>query len=227
MARDTLAYPGHVRFLRRNSADDTATAEKEAVDVESPAEQSKAFSAGKGRPTPKRRDAEARRRGPVPPPPRTQREAFRRGRATKLTKEQRRQETSVRRERMMAGDDKYLLPKDRGPAKAYARDVIDSRRNLMGLFMPMAIIVLLSYFAQVAVPNLPVQQYVMLACVVFLLAMIIEAIMLGRVVARKVRAKFPEENAGTLSMTWYTFTRASQVRKLRVPRQRVNPGAAV
>jgi len=210
-----------VRFLRRDSTDDTATPDKEATDAE---QRPRSPSSGKGRPTPKRRDSEARRRGPVPPPPRTQREAYRRSRGSK---EQRRKETRERHERMMAGDDKYLLPKDRGPGKAYARDIIDSRRNLMGLFMPMAIVVLLSYFANVANPALPIQQYMMLACLAFLLAMIIEAVLLGRIVTRKVRARYPDERAGTLSLSWYTFTRASQIRKLRVPRPKVGPGAKV
>ena len=45
---------------------------------------------------------------------------------------------------MAAGDDRYLLPRDRGPVKAYIRDVVDSRPHLMGLFMPLAGLVLIS-----------------------------------------------------------------------------------
>ncbi|WP_211229410.1 DUF3043 domain-containing protein, partial [Nakamurella lactea] len=47
---------------------------------------------GKGRPTPKRREAEKVRRGPVAPPPRTQREAVKRSKETgkALTKDERR-----------------------------------------------------------------------------------------------------------------------------------------
>ena len=210
-----------MRFLRRNSAD-TDTAADEAVDVE--LELPKGHSAGKGRPTPKRREAEGRRRGPVPPPPRTQREAMKRNRATRPTREQRVQQNAESRERMMAGDERYLLPKDRGPVKAFARDVIDSRRNLMGLFMPMAVLVLVSYFAQIVVPTLPIQVYVMAACLVFLLAMVVEAIMLGRLVAKLARTELPKETVSTPSLIWYTFTRASQIRRLRVPRPRVRPG---
>ena len=217
-----------MRFLRRNSADDTAT-EDGAVDIATDAELAKGQTARKGRPTPKRVEAEGRRRGPVPPPPRTQREAMKRSRdlRPKLSREERSKAQNERRERMMAGDDAYLLPKDRGPVKAFVRDVIDSRRNLMGLFMPLAILVLASYFLQVAVPTLPVQEYVMLACLVFLLAMVVEAIMLGRLAVRLARTKFPKESIGTAGIIWYTFTRASQVRKLRVPRPRVRPGETV
>lgn len=219
-----------MRFLRRNSADDAAT-EAGAVDIAADTEQVKGQTPRKGRPTPKRVEAEGRRRGPVPPPPRTQREAMKRNRELrpKLNREERSKAQNERRERMMAGDDAYLMPKDRGPVKAFVRDVIDSRRNFMGLFMPMAILVLVSYFAQVAVPSmgLAVQEYVMLACLVFLLAMVVEAIMLGRLAARLARAKFPKESIGTVGTVWYTFTRASQVRRLRVPRPRVRPGETV
>ncbi|MEV6609536.1 DUF3043 domain-containing protein [Kutzneria sp. NPDC051319] len=214
-----------MRFLRRNSADDATPADNGAVDVDAGAH----ANAGKGRPTPKRREAEGRRRGPVPPPPRTQREAMRRNRELrpKMTREERSSEQRERREKMMSGDERYLMPKDRGPVKAYVRDIIDSRRNLMGLFMPMAILVLASYFVSTALPTLPVQEYVMLACLVFLLAMVVEAIMLGRLATRLARTKFPKESVGTAGLIWYTFTRASQVRRLRVPRPRVRPGQAV
>jgi hypothetical protein len=214
--------------LRRNSADD-ATTDNGAVDVAPASELAKGQTAPKGRVTPKRRDAEAHRRGPVPPPPRTQREAMKRNRELrpKLTREERSKEQAERRERMMAGDERYLLPKDRGPVKAFVRDVIDSRRNLMGLFMPLAILVLASYFLQIAVPTLPIQQYVMLGCLVFLLAMVVEAIMLGRLAVRMARTKFPKESIGTAGIIWYTFTRASQVRRLRAPRPRVRAGETV
>ena len=218
-----------MRFLRRNSADDDTTTENGAVDVDPGTELGKGQTPRKGRPTPKRVEAEGRRRGPVPPPPRTQREAYKRSREVrpKMTREERANEQRERREKMMSGDERYLMPKDRGPVKAFVRDVIDSRRNLMGLFMPLAILVLASYFLQIAVPTLPVQEYVMLACLVFLLAMVVEAILLGRLATRMARTKFPKETVRTAGIIWYTFTRASQVRKLRVPRPRVRPGETV
>ena len=218
-----------MRFLRRNSADDDTTTENGAVDVDPGTELGKGQTPRKGRPTPKRVEAEGRRRGPVPPPPRTQREAYKRSREVrpKMTREERANDQRERREKMMSGDERYLMPKDRGPVKAFVRDVIDSRRNLMGLFMPLAILVLASYFLQIAVPTLPVQEYVMLACLVFLLAMVVEAILLGRLATRMARTKFPKETVRTAGIIWYTFTRASQVRRLRVPRPRVRPGQTV
>jgi len=210
--------------LRRNTAelpdDVTASDTETAEDQGGPG---KAHTPGKGKPTPKRREAEARRRGPVPPPPRTTREAIRRSRASRPTKDERRQAARERRERMMAGDDKYLLPRDRGPVKAYVRDVVDSRRNLLGLFMPLAIAV----FVALLVPNLLVQQYAATMCFLMLLIMIGDGVIRGRRITSLVRQRFPKETVKGLSIGWYAFVRASQLRKLRVPKPRIRPGEAI
>ena len=124
-----------VRFLRRNTDESTVVEPTPAED----ASDAKAHTAGKGRPTPKRREAEGRRRGPVPPPPRTTREALRRNRGSKEERKElaaKRKEMRLRqRQRMMAGDEKMLPARERGPVKAYVRDLIDSRRNLLGHFL--------------------------------------------------------------------------------------------
>jgi Protein of unknown function (DUF3043) len=217
-----------VRFLRRNAKRD-ATDSTDSTDgaEQAPAEQDEdtrraqhggAITPGKGRPTPKRREAETRRRGPVAPPPRSQREALRRARGSK---EERRTQRAERRERMLAGDDdRYLLPRDRGPVRAYVRDLVDSRRNLMGLFVPMALVVLLS----VVVPNPAIQNYVSLATMAMLLMIVVEGVMLGRYVTRRVRHKFPKATDRGISLGWYTFTRATMLRRFRAPRPRVKYG---
>jgi DUF3043 family protein len=212
-----------VRFLRR-STPATVGGDQPAAEAQAPGGSTRGDA--KGRPTPKRRDAQAKRRGPAPPPPRTQREAAKYAKATRPerpTRDQRRRDAAERRERMAAGDDRYLLPRDRGPVRAYARDVIDSRPHLMGLFMPLALVVMLS----LVVPIPAVQQYLTLFSLVALTSMIIEGIFLGTQVTRKVRAKFPKEQINGLGTGWYAFTRASQLRRLRIPKPRVNRGASV
>jgi hypothetical protein len=210
-----------VRFLRRSTTD-TAADEPEtadAVDVGG-----KAFTPGKGKATPKRREAEAKRRGPVAPPPTTMREAMKRNKelrkANPQTKEDRRAAAKTRREAMMRGDDKALLPRDRGPVKAYVRDLVDSRRNLLGLFMPLAILVFLALLVQ----NQQIASYVTLFCTAMLLVMAIEGFVNGRKIAKLVREKFPKEAVNGRSIGWYAFVRASQIRKLRVPKPRLKPG---
>jgi hypothetical protein len=215
-----------VRFLRRKDAEST-DADNDAGEVElteEDAARSKAHTPGKGRPTPKRREAEQRKRGPVAPPPRTTREAMKRARGNKEERKElaakRREIRVTQRERMMAGDEKYLMPRDRGPVKAYIRDAVDSRRNLLGLFMPLAILI----FVALLVPDPRVQSLTTLLCLLMLVAMIFEGILSGSRITRRVRQKFPKEPIRGLSVGWYAFIRASQIRKLRVPKPRVRPG---
>jgi Protein of unknown function (DUF3043) len=212
-----------VRFLRRSTpskvgADSSESAAPPPTESEPSAPKR---TTGKGRPTPKRRDSEGRRRGPAAPPPRTQREAARLAKANRPSKEERRRLADERRQRMAAGDERYLMPRDRGPVKAYVRDVVDSRPHIMGLFMPLALVVVLSLL----VPVPAAQQYLSLFSLVALSTMIIEGIFLGASVTRKARERFPDEQIGALSTGWYAFTRASQLRRLRIPKPRVQRGA--
>lgn len=215
-----------MRFLRRKEAESTDVDLDGGEDqlAEEDAARNKSHTPGKGRPTPKRREAEQRRRGPVAPPPRTTREALKRARGNKEDRKElaakRREIRATQRERMMAGDEKYLMPRDRGPVKAFIRDSVDSRRNLLGLFMPLAILI----FIALLVPSPAVQSYTTLLCLLMLVAMIIEGILLGSRLTKQVRQKFPKETIRGLSVGWYAFIRASQIRKLRVPKPRVRPG---
>ncbi|TQM25926.1 DUF3043 domain-containing protein [Nocardia bhagyanarayanae] len=184
---------------------------------------------GKGRPTPKRREAEGKRRGPVAPAPLTAKEARARRKANRGTKAERkaasaerRQAAQERRARMLAGEDKYLLPRDQGPVRAYVRDLVDARRNLVGLFMPMALVLIMSMFAA---PGL--QTIVTLAMLVMMLFMGVEGVVLGRIVNNRVRERFPENTDTGFRLGWYAFVRASQIRKMRAPKPRVSPGDAV
>jgi hypothetical protein len=207
-----------VRFLRGTSGS-RATEPEPAVEGElNPNDVShRARNVGKGRPTPSRREAEGRKRGPAPPPPRTQREALRRMRGSKA---QRRNAAAQRRERMLAGDEKYLPPRDQGPVKAYVRDLVDSRRHLAGAFIPLALLVIVV----VLVLPLAVQQYASLVSMVMLFAIIIEGVLLGRTVKRRVRERFPNASESGASLGFYAMTRATQLRRLRVPKPRVACG---
>ena len=208
-----------MRFLRRSTPSAVGADQPESDGAQGPAEPTR--TGGKGRPTPKRREAEGKRRGPAPPPPRTQREAARLAKANRPSKDQRRSEAAERRERMAAGDERYLMPRDRGPVKAHVRDLVDSRPHIMGLFMPLALVVVLSLL----VPIPAAQQYLSMFSLVALSIMIIEGVYLGITITRKVRERFPNENVNALGTGWYAFTRASQLRRLRMPKPRVERGA--
>ena len=190
---------------------------------------SRQTTAPKGRPTPKR-DA-AKRRGPVAPAPMTTAEARRRRKEMrrKLTRHERRAEKAEsrarmadRRERMMAGEEGYLLPRDQGPVRRYVRDVVDSRRNLLGLFMPAALALV---FVMFAVPQ--VQYYMSPAMLVLVAIMVIDGIFLGRKANKLVDKKFPDHAEGRWKLGWYAASRASQLRRMRAPRPQVNRGDTV
>jgi hypothetical protein len=224
-----------VNFLRRGSSSGSASASDETADDAATGteadgretvvvgERTRAQTAGKGRPTPSRRDAQGKRRGPVAPAPKTQREALKRQKALRGTKDDRRKAAADRRARMAAGDDSVLLPRDRGPVRANARDLVDARRNHMGLFMPLAVVI----FITVVVPVPQVQTFGSLICLVMLVMMALEGVLLGRYVVTRTRARFPDEQIGALGYGWYAFTRATQLRRLRVPKPRVARGSQV
>jgi Protein of unknown function (DUF3043) len=214
-----------VRFLRRRSDTAVDTATTADADGESITDAfGRSYTPAKGRPTPKRRDAEGKRRGPAPPPPKTQREAAKLARKNRGSRAERRHDAADRRRRMLAGDERALMPRDRGPVKAYVRDVVDSRPHLAGLFMPLAGLVILSLVLQ----STPVvQSYVSMFCLALMVAMALEGVLLGRRVTQQVRERFPKESISPLGLGWYAFSRASQVRKLRVPKPRVKRGEPV
>nr|WP_246541140.1 DUF3043 domain-containing protein [Mycobacterium spongiae] len=186
----------------------------------------------KGRPTPKRSDAARRRKGPVAPAPMTAAEARARRKLLarpKLSRQERRADRAAsrarmadRRDRMMAGEEAYLLPRDRGPIRRYVRDLVDSRRNVLGLFMPSALALL---FVMFAVPQ--VQLYMSPAMLLLMALMAIDAILLGRKVGRLVDAKFPSNTESHWKLGLYAAGRASQMRRMRAPRPQVKRGSSV
>jgi len=188
----------------------------------------------KGRPTPKRNDATRRgtRKGPVAPAPRTASEARARRKllaGPKLGREERRDQRVAnrarmtdRRERMMAGEEAYLLARDQGPVRRYVRDVVDSRRNLLGLFMPSALALL---FVSFGVPQL--QLYMSPVMLGLMAVMGVDAVILGRKVGKMVDAKFPTNTESHWKLAMYAAGRASQLRRMRAPRPQVDRGSRV
>lgn len=220
---------------RNDDARDPDEPESTDAGTEVAAPVERTATAPKGKPTPKRSEA-ARRRGPVAPAPMTSAEARKRRkelRGPKLSREERkaeraerRAEMGERRERMMAGEDAYLLPRDRGPVRRYVRDVVDARRNLLGLFMPAALGMI---FIMLAVPSaaLAQQNAISMAMLVLVLIMVIDGFFLGRKVNRMADAKFPDNTETGWKLGFYAASRASQLRRMRAPRPQVERGTPV
>lgn len=211
-----------------NNADDAPEETTAAETAEAPPA-SGATTPGKGRPTPKRRDAE-RKRAPMTAPPATRAEARARKKSLRasMSKEERKEVSAERkrqrldqREKMMSGDEKYMVARDRGPVRKMARDLVDSRRNFAGLFLPFAIFLLVVLM----VPNLAVIGNLVL--LVFVLLVVIDSLYLGRMVNRRVRERYPETTDTGFRLGWYAFTRAMQLRMMRAPRPQYKPGDKV
>ncbi|WP_264065795.1 DUF3043 domain-containing protein [Mycolicibacterium komossense] len=188
-------------------------------------------TAPKGRPTPKRSES-ARKRGPVAPAPMTSAEARARRKAVagpklsreekKIERNERRASMNERRERMMAGEEAYLLPRDQGPLRRYVRDIVDARRNLLGLFMPFALLLI---FVMLGVPQ--VQLFVSPAMLILMGLMAVDGILLARKVGNAVDVKFPNNTESRLKLGLYAAGRASQIRRMRAPKPQVNRGDTV
>ena len=209
--------------------DDGDAQEAEPTVVQAPAPPP-STTAPKGRPTPKRSET-AKRRGPVAPAPMTTSEARKRRKEMRstLTKEEqkadkleRRARINDRREKMMAGEEAYLLPRDQGPVRRYARDIVDSRRNVLGLFMPAALGLI---FVMLAVPK--VQLFISPAMLLLMAVMAIDGILLARKVNTAVDAKYPDNTESAWKLGIYAAGRASQMRRMRAPRPQVERGAKV
>ncbi len=172
--------------------------------------------AGKGRPTPKRHEAQGRRPGPPPPPPTTRKEAYKRMR------EQQSSARAQNRRAMLAGDEASLPARDRGPVRKLVRDIVDSRRNVGGLFLAVAGVALIGTI----VPSLAVRTYATFVLFSYFLVLVADSIVLGRRISRTVAARFPEEKRRK-GAVWYGISRATMVRRWRFPKPEVAVGAEV
>lgn len=189
------------------SAVDDGAAEDEAG-------QRAGFTAAKGRPTPKRSEAEKRRRQPYTAP------GDRKAAATQ-SKTRDRSERARRMEAMRRGEDWALPRKDQGPVKALARDVVDSRRGISEYYLYGIVVLILLLF----VPALKGTIIVDLVILAVLLVIVSEGWLVSRRVLRLAKERYPGESTRGVGM--YTALRGTQLRKMRVPAPRVQRGQKV
>ena len=195
-------------FRRRNQ---TAEAPP-AAEPEVP--QKKGYTPAKGQPTPKRRDAEANRR-------RTMTAPKNRKEAARQMRERNARERKMAEQEAAKGNDRYLPARDRGPAKALTRDLVDSRRTISQYFMFLSIAIVL--IAMVPVPQ--VQLLIYYLWVLMMAVVVFEGFITGRRAKRLVRERLPEESTRGIAM--YAAMRALMIRKLRMPKTRVNVGDTI
>ena len=119
-----------------------------------------------------------------------------------------------------ATQDETLPPWERGPVRAYLRDVVDSRRHLLGvLFMPAFALAMITTFG----PASDLQRLLQVVSLVVLGVVLVEAVARGMTYTRMARAEFPDRNVNAVSSTFHFFMRAHRPRSMRRPPPRVRP----
>jgi len=172
-----------------------------------------AVTAGKGRPTPKRSEAERRRRPYTAPKDRKE--------ASRASRDRQRTDRTRRMEAVRRGEEWALPARDRGPVKALARDYVDSKRRISEYYMYGLLVLLVLLFIRAPI----VQTIVPLLVLGAVLIMAVEGILIGRKVKRIAAERAPGQSTRGLAL--YSAMRALQIRRLRVPKPRVKPGDSI
>ena len=160
---------------------------------------------GKGRPTPRRKDQQAKNLHPVVPKDRAA--AKREARAARDAAWKRQNDA------MVTGEEKYLPSREKGPIKRYIRDFVDARFNLGEYFMPLIFVLLIISFGFSRIlPHYPlVSFYTVLA--------------MNGYLRRRLIAKFGQEKVkdeGTI--LFYIMSRCFMLRRWRRPAALVSRG---
>jgi hypothetical protein len=163
---------------------------------------------GKGRPTPKRKEAESKRKVSSLSPIVTKDQK----RASKV---QARQNRSAERAAYLRGDESALPLRDRGPARRFVRNYVDSRRSTGEYFLPVIFVVLMLTLIR----NQTIQLGAIALMYAMLLVAIIDGILLTRKIRKEVETQFPGTNTKGLGM--YAWLRSTQMRRLRAPHPQV------
>lgn len=169
--------------------------------------------AAKGRPTPKRSVAEAKRRQPIAGSSRTTAAP-----RTKEDKAKARTNRAGRYEAMRRGEAWALNPRDRGPARALARDYVDSKRRVSEYYMYILVVLLVAVFVR----NKTAQEFISPLVLVLIVIIVIDASLIRRGLRKLMAERLPNES--TKGLTAYAVMRALQIRRFRVPVPRVHPG---
>ena len=168
-------------------------------------------SSKKGRPTPKRKEAQSKRIVSSLAPASSKEEK-------KRAREQSRALRNAARAAYLRGEESAMPLRDRGPARRFVRNLVDSRKSIGEYFLPIIFVVLLLSIFPVAA-----LQYGGIALMyAVLLAAVVDGIFLSRKIKREVRNRFPDSPTKGLGL--YGWLRSTQMRRLRTPHPQVKPG---
>jgi hypothetical protein len=190
---------------------------------EAPAKDKPTAQAGKGRPTPKRSQAEANRyrsitgsttsgRGPTATKPR--------GKLTPEEKARARGDRNRQLQAMRRGEDWALSARDRGPVKRLARDYVDAHRRPSEFYMYALIVLVIALVGGKS--NHAISNYMQIVLLLIIAVIAVDAFLLRRSISRLAAERLPGESTRGLSI--YAIMRALQLRRFRTPAPRLKPG---
>lgn len=168
---------------------------------------------GKGRPTPKRREAEAKNRRPLVVNDR---------KAAKAQQRKANMEARAKMDQAMrTGDERHMPAQHQGSQRRYVRDYVDARWSLGEFFLPIALIFVVLVLVFGNNPQFAFPLLVLLYGIVFVA--LIDAILLGRRLRKKLVERYGKENLQR-GIVMYAVLRAFQLRATRMPKPQVKRG---
>ena len=169
---------------------------------------------GKGRPTPKRKQAEARNLRPLVP---KDRKASR-----KAAKARIRAREDAQYEAMRTGDIDHMPKSERLPWRIYIRDYVDARFNLLEWIFPAIILMFVATLMGMFVGPQHYATFTMVVTILlygYLIVALVDTWLMWRKLKRLLIDKFGERSVakGSRSAS-YAWQRAMMVRRWRVPK---------
>ncbi len=168
--------------------------------------------AKKGRPTPKRSEAQSQRRSVA-------NTSMSRKEASKRQRDERRAQLDRQRQALAGGDERYLPVRDKGPVRKFAREFIDSRFNVAEFFLPMAVVILVLSMVRVG----SLQTIALLLWLVVIVLIVLDSFVTSFRLRKQLAERFPDQNRrGAVA---YALMRSLQMRRLRLPKPQIKRGA--
>jgi hypothetical protein len=164
----------------------------------------------KGKPTPKRKESEAKLKVSSLSPAASKE-------AKKALKAQARVRRLETRAAYMRGEESALPIKDKGPARRFVRNYVDERKSVTEYFL---IFIMFILFLTV-IPSPAVQLGAIALMYSAMIWVAIDGFLLSRRVKKLVAEKFPGEPTKGLGL--YGWMRSTQLRRLRAPAPQVGP----
>lgn len=169
------------------------------------------LSSGKGHPTPTRKEREAANQRPLVS---TDRKAGNKEARAKYNEARDRARVG-----MANGEEKFLPTRDKGAQRHFIRDYVDARFSVGELMIPVMLVIIVLTFVE----NVQVQLFSVFGLWVFVVIAVIDCVLAGTLVNRKLAAKLGKDHLQK-GNRWYTAMRCMQLRAMRLPKAQVKRG---